>query len=229
MRKIFFNYFVTFALALLLIGCGGGTFNNTTNTKSDVDTSTNNNDNNANDEFSKTEYKGLVFYHKNLPPSSYKLEQLSDSDFNALSSAQKLQVANKLLNSLFFGYPLKELQEKIDSGGFLSSIRASLEVNSIDRAELESYISNDENFKQYTSTYYLNQVNLILTRFYAANKLDKYFFENWVAYILTQTILFSPAYELSNTHTPNISSVYNRLVNMLDAVSYTHLTLPTKA
>jgi len=46
--------------------------------------------------------------------------------------------------------------------------------------------------------------------------LDKYFFNNWVAYILSQTIMFSPAYELSSTHAPNISIVYNRLVTMLE-------------
>jgi hypothetical protein len=60
-------------------------------------------------------------------------------------------------------------------------------------------------------------------------KLDKYFLHNWIAYILTQTIMFSPAYELESTHIPNISSVYNRLVNMLEIeagmryITYVHM------
>ncbi|MGC9351382.1 MAG: hypothetical protein ACP5D3_05280, partial [Sulfurovum sp.] len=69
----------------------------------------------------------------------------------------------------------------------------------------------------------------ILTRFYAMEELDNYFFNNWVAYILTQTIMFSPAYELETTHSPNIARVYNRLVNMLNTesgmryITYVHM------
>ncbi len=219
------NFVLLVLFTLVISGCGGG--GNSIVSKANTDDTTSNE--NSNDEFNRTSYKGLLFYHKNLPSSAYKLEQLSDSEFNSLNSNQKLQVANKLLNTLFFGYRLKTLKEKIDNGNFISSVRAGLEVDSTDRAWLESYIRDDDNFKQYTNRYYLNQVNLILARFYAAKKLDKYFFENWVAYILTQTILFSPAYELTNTHTPNISSVYNRIVNMLDInsgmryITYVHM------
>ncbi len=59
--------------------------------------------------------------------------------------------------------------------------------------------------------------------------LDSYFLKNWVAYILTQTIMFSPAYELESTHTPNISRVYNRIVTMLNVdsgmryIAYVHM------
>jgi len=221
-----FKLGVLTAFVFLVIGCGGGGGSVTSTTQTTTEVSSGNG---TSDEFNKSSYRGLIFYHKNLPTSAYKLEPLSDNEFNALNSNQKLQVANKLLNTLFFGYPLKTLEEKINSGNFLSSIRDGLNIDSTDRAWLESYISNNDNFKQYTQRYYLNQVNLILTRFYAAKKLDKYFFENWVAYILTQTILFSPAYELTNTHTPNISSVYNRIVNMLDVdsgmryITYVHM------
>ena len=215
-------------LALLLLGCGGGA-GISNNTENGTTENTNSSGSTTNDEFSKTEYKGLVFYHKNLPPSSYKLEQVDDDTFNALTNAQKLQVANKLLNTLFFGYPLKELKTKINSGSFISDIQNGLTVDSTDKEWLENYILNDEIFKQYTREWQLPQVNKILARFYAAKKLDRYFFNNWTAYILTQTILFSPAYELTNTHTPNIASVYNRLVNMLEVesgmryITYVHM------
>ena len=215
-------------LALLLLGCGGGA-GISNNTENGATENTNSSGSTTNDEFSKTEYKGLVFYHKNLPPSSYKLEQVDDDTFNALTNAQKLQVANKLLNTLFFGYPLKELKTKINSGSFISDIQNGLTIDSTDKEWLENYILNDEIFKQYTREWQLPQVNKILARFYAAKKLDRYFFNNWTAYILTQTILFSPAYELTNTHTPNIASVYNRLVNMLEVesgmryITYVHM------
>ena len=227
MKKQLFNYFYASALTLLLLGCGGGASGN--NTKNDINETTHNNNSSSDDEFSRTSYKGLVFYYKNLPSSSYKLEQIDDSKFNALNNSQKLQVANKLLNTLFFGYPLKKLKTKIDSGTFISDIQNGLSVDSTDKEWLENYILDDEIFKQDKSTWNLPQINKILARFYSAKKLDKYFYENWVSYILTQTILFSPAYELTNTHTPNISSVYNHLVNMLEVdsgmrfITYVHM------
>ncbi len=235
MQTRFLKYLSALALTFLLLGCGGGATSSGANNNSETVSSGNSNNgggnsnNTANDEFSKTEYKGLVFYHKNLPSSNYKLEQIDNSTFNSLTDAKKLQVANKLLNTLYFGYPLKELKEKIESGTFISDIQNGLSVDNTDKEWLENYILNDDIFKQYTSTYYLPQLNTILARFYAAKKLDKYFYENWVAYTLTQTIMFSPAYELTNTHTPNIATVYNNLVDMLEVdsgmrfITYVHM------
>ena len=209
--------------SFVLANCGGG------GAGSGVDTATDMIKDTGSDEFNQTQYKGLVFYHKNLPSSAYRLEQIADSYFNSLSDAQKLQVANKLLTTLFWGYSLNELKEKIDSKTFISDIRASLDSEKTDKEWLESYIMDDNYFKQYTKTWEYPQVVKILTRFYAMKKLDKYYLNNWVAYILTQTIMFSPAYELSTTHTPNISRVYNRLVNMLENesgmrfITYVHM------
>ena len=173
-------------------------------------------------------YEGLSFYYENTPSSKYKLNQLTDSEFNALDEAQKLQVSNNLLNTFFFGYPQNELQEKIDSGSFISQVRSGLEEEKTDKGWLESHILDDDKFRQY-SEYYQPQAITILTRFYAMDKLDSYFFKNWIAYILTQTIMFSPAYELDSTHTANISGVYNGIVNLLDDeagmrfITYVHM------
>jgi len=158
-------------------------------------------------------YKGLSFYYQNKPASAYKLTPLSDSEFNALEEMQKLQVADKLLSSLFFGYPQQVLEEKVASGSFLSDIRKGLDEDSTDKEWLENYILDKEYFRQNAST---QEAVDILSRFYAMKKLDKYFLNNWTAYILTQTIMFSPAYELDSTHTPNISRVYNRLVSFFE-------------
>ncbi|RLA69344.1 MAG: hypothetical protein DRG09_05960, partial [Epsilonproteobacteria bacterium] len=88
-------------------------------------------------------------------------------------------------------------------------------------------IIDDDIFRQKS---YNEQVAVdILTRFYAMKELDSYFIKNWTAYILTQTIMFSPAYELESTHTPNIARVYNRLVTMLEVesgmryITYVHM------
>ncbi len=203
-----------FLSTLLFIGCGGGgtTGNDTTGTGEDNITTSNT----QTDEFSQTSYKGLTFYYKNIPSSSYTLDQLSDSEFDELDDSKQLKIANKLLSTLFYGYPLKELKEKIAQGNFLSTVRQGLDREKTDKEWLENHILDDTYFKQYQSQWYEPQVITILSRFYAMKHLDKYFLQNWVAYILTQTIMFSPAYELSSAHTPNISSVYNRLVTMLE-------------
>ena len=174
------------------------------------------------------EYKGLTFYHQNILPEDYSISTLTDSKFNALKPTQKLLVANKLLSTLFFGYPQKELKEMINSGTFISTIRNGLDEDRTDKAWLESYILDEDYFSQY-SRWAEPQAITILSRFYAMKHLDNYFLKNWIAYILTQTIMFSPAYELESTHTPNIGNVYNRIVTFLNEesgmryITYVHM------
>ena len=104
----FFTLSITSVIALILTACGSEDSSITS----------------ADSKYSMS-YKGLVFYEKNIPTSSYKLTTLSDAGFNALAESQKLLVADKLLSSMFFSYPLNELQEKIDSGLFMSTLKDS--------------------------------------------------------------------------------------------------------
>ena len=211
-----------FTLIVILTNCGGsGNGMNTTIADSSTETDS------STDEFNRSEYKGLVFYPKKLSSTSYTLTQLDDATLNALNKTQKLKVANKLLSTLFYGYNLPTLEAKLDAGNFIESIRTGLNEDRTDKEWLENYIVDDEKFSQNN---YNEQVAVnILTRFYAMKELDSYFLNNWVAYILTQTIMFSPAYELESTHTPNIARVYNRLVTMLNVdsgmryISYVHM------
>ena len=158
-------------------------------------------------------YEGLTFYYPNQSASQARLQQLSDEAFNALEPMQRLQVADTLLSSLFFAYTQSTLEEKVASGSFLTDLRQGLSQESMDVAQLEEYILDDEVFRQ--NNYPQESVE-ILSRFYAMEKLDRYYFNNWAAYILTQTIMFSPAYELDSSHSPNIARVYNRLVSFLE-------------
>jgi hypothetical protein len=216
--KFLIKSIVVLLLFVILNSCGGSS-SNTSNTPTSQSTNINN---------SSASYKGLVFFYPNMPISDYKLTPLSDDEFNALSKINKLQVADKLLSTLFFGYPHSLLQDKIDSNRFISDIQDNLKNNTTDIEWLENYILDDEIFTQY-SVYYQPQAIRILTRFYAMKDLDRYFLHNWIAYILTQTIMFSPAYELSTTHTPDIANTYNRLVDMLNEgyglrfITYTHM------
>lgn len=173
-------------------------------------------------------YKGLHYYRPEMPHTQYVLEQFSDSDFNRLSVTDRHKVADKLLATLFFGYPPQPLQQKITSGNFLCSLRQGLFVETNDMVLVEEEIRDDERY--YHSTWTPNELYNILARFYAMEHLDKHFLHNWISYILTQTIMFSPAYELDSSHYPNIASVYNWLVfDMNDDVgmrysTYLHMT-----
>lgn len=159
------------------------------------------------------EYLGLSFYEQSLPKSSYRLNQLDNSEFNALSKENQLIVADKLLSTLFFGYAANELDEKIASGNFINEVRNALEEQQTDKVALENEILDDEKYYQSTS---LEPMVKILSRFVEMKNLDAYLFDNWMAYTLTQTIMFSPAYELETTEVPNVSRVYNGLVNSIE-------------
>ncbi|MEA1983188.1 MAG: hypothetical protein U9N39_06565 [Campylobacterota bacterium] len=172
-------------------------------------------------------YEGLSFYKQEMPQESYRLEPLKDSDFNALEDSEQLLVADKLLSTLFFGYNLPLLKEKINSGEFLSTVAFGLTQDSTDKELLESSILNEEKF--YRPDGHSESID-ILSRFYLAEELDSYYLNNWIAYILTQTIMFSPAYELDSSHSPNIARVYNRLVTLLEDdasmrfITYVHMS-----
>ncbi len=161
------------------------------------------------------EYKELSFYEKVKPYEEYKLELLSDSDFNSLSEVNKLLVANKLLETLFFGYEYKILQEKIDSGVFISTLKSSLSKNESNNEKIEEILNDREKFYYTTSNSVPLETNKILSRFYVMQNLDNHFLKHWISYILTQTIMFSPAQELDSSQMPNIASVYNRIFTSL--------------
>ncbi len=172
-------------------------------------------------------YKGLSFYKKDKAMSSYQLPSLSDAEFNALTPTQQRIVADKLLSTLFFGMDYAELTQKIQSETFLSDIAKGLKSYRVDKAAVEEEIVDDEKYRQDANSG--RESRNILARFYAMDELDAYFYHNWIAYILTQTIMFSPAYELDSSHVPNIARVYNNLVLALEEeegmryISYAHM------
>lgn len=161
-------------------------------------------------------YKGLQFYQPDMSPSRYRLRQLSDRSFNRLSMADRRKVADKLLSSLFFGYPAPELKQKISSNTFLCSVRQGLAEARNNMTAVEEEIRNEERYYRDDNSWRPYEVLDILARFYAMPYLDINYLHNWTAYILTQTIMFSPAYELDSSHYPDVSSVYNWLVMDMD-------------
>lgn len=168
-------------------------------------------------------YQGLNYYTSPKSHQGYTLPQLSDREFNRLSATNKKLVADKLLSSLFFGYQYDELEALLSSGKFLCSIRKGLTERKNDIPKLEAQLLDNEVFEHYE--YWDNEVHDILARFYAMEHLDEYYLHNWIAYILTQTIMFSPAHELDSSHLPDVANVYNYLVmDMEDDISMRYST-----
>jgi len=161
-------------------------------------------------------YQGLYYYRPDMPSAQYKLPQLSDSKFNRLSTFNKRKVADKLLTTLFFGYPAPVLKQKINSRRFLCSVRHGLAEIKNNMPQVENEIRNETRYYRDDNNWRPYEVFDILARFYAMPYLDINYLHNWIAYILTQTILFSPAYELDSSHYPDISNVYNWLVMDMD-------------
>lgn len=205
------NYFLFLSLVLLLSACGGAS--------DDDDTST------TDSKLSIVE-DNVVKYAPAKSPSSYSLTQLSNSDFNALSDENKYIVADKLLSSLFFSYKYEELKSRVESGSFIADIQEQLLLSLNDMSEIEDEIHNDEHYTISDS----KPQNVILSRFGAMTELDKVYFNHWMSYILTQTILFSPAAELGTVSAPDAYGVYNRLYYDLAGEksmrysSFTHMT-----
>ena len=161
-------------------------------------------------------YQGLWYYRPEMSHNSYRLTQLGDREFNRLPLDARRKVADKLLSSLFFGYPAPELNRMLRSGTFLCSVRKGLFSERNDMVAVEAEIRDEEKYYRDDNSWRPYEAFDILARFYAMDHLDNHFLHNWIAYILTQTIMFSPAYELDSSHYPNISTVYNWLVMDMD-------------
>ncbi len=174
------------------------------------------------------EYEGLPLYASNMPAEKYGLKPLNDSDFNTLDDAQKMVIADKLLSTLYFGMPADELKALIETGTFVTAVQTMIseERNNLATAEVRLDDSGDEG-EFYYSDYPSGaaEVSRILARFYVLNELDSHYIDYWSAYILTQSVLFSPSYELASSHAPNVERVYSRLVrNFRDDVSAQYAT-----
>ncbi len=145
-------------------------------------------------------------------PEEYKMAQIDDNSFNLLSTDNKYKVADKLLSSLFFAYSHDELARRIGSGTFISDVQNQLLVTTNNMSEIDSKVRDKDQYYQSES----NAIPEFLSRFYEMGELDKAYFNHWISYMLTQTILFSPAVELGSVAQPDAYGVYNRLYNFQD-------------
>ena len=158
-----------------------------------------------------------------LQPTS--LKTIDDGSFNSLSEDDKLYVAKKLYSTIYKGIEYKMLKEQIESEKFVNDFVARLnaDVEQPELTTMEAYIPFDPSLEAHdyqqdrTERYAGNIKKEIYSRLHYT-KLGRKYFDEWIAYVLTQTILFSPAREVDSVvpFPEFIRNVYYRLVDGLD-------------
>ncbi|MBU1669398.1 hypothetical protein KKC13_13410 [bacterium] len=179
------------------------------------------NENNSNND---AHFQGLKVFATPLSYDEYGLDAITDNEFNALSSENQRIVANKLLALLFYGMSKTELDTLMASGTFISTIQTKLQTPNSDLTSTERFIEEQKDYN-----YYNEHREKILARLFNLD-LGEHYLKRWAAYVLTQTIMFSPANELATVQDADIANVYNRLALLMDddysmpMITYLHMT-----
>jgi len=156
--------------------------------------------------------------------------ELTKSQYDALSNEQKYQVANKLMGTMFKGVPVSDFFDitagmsnlQLKQGrNFLSNTKTALSHN-LDTDDREVYDviidgysattnNPDDNISAKYSFDGSRSKQLPMARMYEY-PVSKDMFDHWIAYVLTNTILFSPAEEIDSASIYDVNKVYNKLL-----------------
>jgi len=159
----------------------------------------------------ETKLYGITLNAKPLNYAQYGLQVLTDNEFNALSTENRYKIALKLYGTFFYGTTLDDLNESIASDIFISQVQEKF-----DQANNISDITNVEELLLTYKGWGDGEVMApMLARLFHLPP-GKEYLNRWAAYILTQTILFSPAFELDTVYTSDAINVYNSLVRDFD-------------
>lgn len=144
--------------------------------------------------------------------------ETADSAYETSDSLTKYNLSSKLLNTLFKGVDPTQFFDKNGKISFGASsdaygpnaIRQAIDTP-LDSREIV-FIRIDESYRFDDRT---KAVQYPITTLYEM-PLSRDYFNFWMAYILANTILFSPAVELDTTEALDAQRVFYRLVTMLD-------------
>jgi len=183
------------SLALFITNCGGGRDGGSGDTATPPPAE------------EETKVYGIPLNAKPLDYTQYGLSALTDDEFNALSEAAQYKVATKLYGTLFYGVSFDELNETVHSGLFISQTQEKFDQSN-DASELTSVEAHLLEYKGWGTGEIMAPM---LARLFHLSP-GKEYLNRWAAYILTQTILFSPAYELDTVYNIDAINVYSSLV-----------------
>ncbi|MCW8936293.1 MAG: hypothetical protein OQK98_16385 [Gammaproteobacteria bacterium] len=156
--------------------------------------------------------------------------ELTKSEYDALTNEQKYQVANKLLGTMFKGVPVDEFfdisngmdNKTLKSGAnLLFDTKRALatdltQANVIENDLIITDPDDDDNNSLFRLNFNDNSDDatwpkqLPLSRIYQY-PLSKDTLDNWIAYVLANTILFSPAEEIDSTTVRDVQKVFDKL------------------
>jgi len=154
---------------------------------------------------------------------------LSEAEYSALTPEQQYQVANKLVGSFYKGVPAIDFFKFDDdisnlkvSGGkeFLSKTRAELSqtINNKERITEEGIPDKDGLVQALERRYDFNEERRPTAEPLAAIRefpISRDSFEIWMAYVLANTILFSPAQEIDSAGYIDVQRIHSGLVKAM--------------
>jgi len=164
--------------------------------------------------------------------------ELTKSDYNKLTDEQKYQVANKFLGTMYRGVPVDEFFDisngmqnlSLKSGDdffYSSKVQMTDELTQEKRDELAVVIAGYDDVGTDNDVSGVFDINVGRSddpwpKHLALGRINQYpmskdMFDHWVAYILVNTILFSPAEEIDSASIRDVQKVYNKLVDDLRA------------
>jgi hypothetical protein len=145
-----------------------------------------------------------------MSPSAF-----SDSDYDGLTEDQKYTVTNNLAATLLHGVPVPDFFD-IQKNLNLRELRSKRSHIETIRLQLSQSLGQAGDFllqieEKYDFDKHDKPIQLPLAILYEL-PLSKEYYDHWMAYQLSNTILFSPAVELETTDPTDAEHVYNRLV-----------------
>lgn len=179
-----------------------------------------------------------------LPPNDLfqnsvtgKAAPLTKAEFNALTPEAQYRVANKLLGTMFRGVSVHDffdLSKGIDNltvkdPNFLNTVGVALvtpipTIDDVgpDQPSIDTYRDKIGRLGAINSLFNISELangapQEVALAHTTQLPLSSDAFHNWIAYVLANTILFSPAEEIDSTSALDTTAVYNRLVDQLDA------------
>ncbi|MCP4298514.1 MAG: hypothetical protein GY786_23250 [Proteobacteria bacterium] len=144
--------------------------------------------------------------------------KVTSSEYNSLTAENKYRAANKLLATLFKGVEIPSFFDlssglfplKVEGGdAYIDKTKTLL---STPLSNLSSHLDRIDDKYNFDTAYKPKQYPLAML---FELPLSKDFYDQWMAYILSNTILFSPAVELETTDYVDIQKVYYRLSRMI--------------
>ena len=154
--------------------------------------------------------------------------ELTKSEYDALSNEQKYQVANKLMGTMFKGIPVDEFFDisngmdnlTLKAGSTLltdakQALATDLTQKIVNENDLIITDPDDDGNNSLFSIDFNDAdgdwpKHLPLSRIYQY-PLSKDTLDNWIAYVLANTILFSPAEEIDSASIRDVQKVFDKL------------------